>query len=136
MQYISLNYKISETKDLKLSFENRGFLFGDGVYELIATISDHGLINSKIPEHKKIIKAEERKQKKIEEKLKKDPKNRMLYLNKNINIIGKDIHSIFASMSLEKMHAWFEDFKHLDWFEQYFEIYIKGSGPDLVDLTN
>ena len=108
----------------------------DGVYELIATISDHGLINSKIPEHKKIIKAEERKQKKIEEKLKKDPKNRMLYLNKNINIIGEDIHSIFANMSLEKMHAWFEDFKHLDWFEQYFEIYIKGSGPDLVDLTN
>ena len=34
-------------------------------------------------------------------------------------------------MSLD-LHAWFEDFKHLDWFEQYFEIYIKGSGPDLT----
>ena len=33
MQYISLNYKISETKDLKLSFENRAFLFGDGFFE-------------------------------------------------------------------------------------------------------
>ena len=70
-------------------------------YELIATISDHGLINSKIPEHKKIIKAEERKQKKIEEKLKKDPKNRMLYLNKKHKYYREDIHSIFASMSLE-----------------------------------
>ena len=125
-RYVHLRYSMGHNKENII----------DGVYELIATISDHGLINSKIPEHKKIIKAEERKQKKIEEKLKKDPKNRMLYLNKNINIIGEDIHSIFANMSLEKMHAWFEDFKHLDWFEQYFEIYIKGSGPDLVDLTN
>ena len=39
MQYISLNYKISETKDLKLSFENRGFLFGDGFFETIKVIN-------------------------------------------------------------------------------------------------
>ena len=38
MQYISLNYKISETRDLKLSFENRGFLFGDGFFETIKRI--------------------------------------------------------------------------------------------------
>ena len=78
-RYVHLRYSMGHNKENII----------DGVYELIATISDHGLINSKIPEHKKIIKAEERKQKKIEEKLKKDPKNRMLYLNKNINIIGE-----------------------------------------------
>ena len=40
MQYISLNYKISKTKDLKLSFENRGFLFGDGFFETIKVINN------------------------------------------------------------------------------------------------
>ena len=53
MQYISLNYKISETKDLKLSFENRGFLFGDGFFETIKVINNK-IFNFKI--HSKRIK--------------------------------------------------------------------------------
>ena len=47
MQYISLNYKISETKDLKLSFENRGFLFGDGFFETIKVINNKNLTFNK-----------------------------------------------------------------------------------------
>ena len=53
MQYISLNYKISETKDLKLSFENRGFLFGDGFFETIK-VNNNKLFNFKM--HSKRIK--------------------------------------------------------------------------------
>tara|TARA_B100000989_G_scaffold153406_1_gene114450 strand:+ start:11870 stop:12673 length:804 start_codon:yes stop_codon:yes gene_type:complete len=53
MQYISLNYKISETKDLKLSFENRGFLFGDGFFETIK-VNNNKIFNFKI--HSKRIK--------------------------------------------------------------------------------
>ena len=34
------------------------------------------------------------------------------------------------------MHVYLKTLNTSDWFEQYFEIYIKGSGPDLVDLTN
>ena len=47
MQYISLNYKISETKDLKLSFENRGFLFGDGFFETIK-VANNKIFNFKM----------------------------------------------------------------------------------------
>ena len=53
MQYISLNYKISETKDLKLSFENRGFLFGDGFFETIK-VANNKIFNFKM--HSKRIK--------------------------------------------------------------------------------
>ena len=47
MQYISLNYKISETKDLKLSFENRAFLFGDGFFETIK-VTNNKIFNFKM----------------------------------------------------------------------------------------
>jgi len=53
MQYISLNYKISESKDLKLSFENRGFLFGDGFFETIK-VANNKIFNFKM--HSKRIK--------------------------------------------------------------------------------
>ena len=53
MQYISLNYKISESKDLKLSFENRGFLFGDGFFETIIVVNNK-IFNFKM--HSKRIK--------------------------------------------------------------------------------
>jgi len=97
----------------------------NGVYELIGGISDHSLINSKTPEGQLIIN-EEKKRKKDKEKA-----NRFTSASR-----GQCIHSIFEDMSLEEMLNWFEDFEHLDWFEQYWEIPVLGSGPDLVDLTN
>ena len=73
-RYVHLRYSMGHNKENII----------DGVYELIATISDHGLINSKIPEHKKIIKAEIKYQIAMQELEKKyDDKNSKLERDKD-----------------------------------------------------
>lgn len=131
-----LRYKLDESKEKEKII--------NGVYGLIDGVSDHGLENSRSPEGQLQIKERKKREemnlKRAKREYKKNPNTRTRSIIKDDFGLFRPktncIHNIFKAMSLEDMLNWFEDFKHLDWFEQYFEIPVHGSGPDLIDLTN
>ena len=147
-RYVQLRYSLVEwyiIRDPKFDKDKAKEKIINGVFELIDGISDHGLISSKTPEGQLIIKNEEKKRKRALKELRNIKKKPILgskqekqirMLEFRTVIMNQCIHSIFEDMSLEEMLNWFEDFEHLDWFMQYWEIPVLGSGPDLVDLTN
>lgn len=134
--YLQRNTKLNKNKEKEKII--------NGVFEIIDGISDHGLDNSKSPvgqlKIKERKKREEMNLKRAKREYKKNPNPRTRIITKDnwglLRTKTNCIHNIFKGMSLEEMLNWFEDFEHLDWFEQYFEIPVHGSGPDLVDLTN
>tara|TARA_B100001250_G_scaffold304447_1_gene266284 strand:+ start:360 stop:1514 length:1155 start_codon:yes stop_codon:yes gene_type:complete len=44
------------------------------------------------------------------------------------------INEMFKVMSLENIQLFFDEYRHVDWFEAVHEIDSVGSGPDLLDL--
>ena len=48
----------------------------------------------------------------------------------------KYLNDDFGFMTREEIIDFFEEFKHLDWFEATWEMSILGSGSDLTDLAN
>ena len=96
MQYISLNYKISDTKNLKLSFENRGFLFGDGFFETIK-VNNNKIFNFKM--HSKRIKKSLNLLCLDFEFCEEKIKNNILSLTKKNNITSASVKLIFFRSS-------------------------------------
>lgn len=149
-KYAQLRYSLVEwylIRDPKFDKDKAKEKIINGVFELIGGISDHGLINSKTPEGQLIIKKEKKDKEKALKKIrnikkkpilgsKQEKEISILEVNSFVSMNNGCIHSIFEDMSLEEMLNWFEDFEHLDWFMQYWEIPVLGSGTDLVDLTN
>ena len=96
MQYISLNYKISDTKNLKLSIENRGFLFGDGFFETIK-VNNNKIFNFKM--HSKRIKKSLNLLCLDFEFCEEKIKNNILSLTKKNNITSASVKLIFFRSS-------------------------------------